>query len=111
MTRRRMSIRSLRLGSSGATGSGVEAQSTEAEELLGGDTQGVVAVERRSTPVMAAPRLLRFPMVRERTGLSRSTIWRLERNGSFPTHRRLSSNAVGWLEDEIADWIEALPKR
>lgn len=29
-------------------------------------------------------RLLRFPDVRQRTGLSRSTVWRLERRGEFP---------------------------
>jgi len=40
-------------------------------------------------------RLIRFSPVRDRTGLSRSTIWRLERHGAFPTHRRMSPNAVG----------------
>ncbi len=57
-------------------------------------------------PVVSRPRrLLRFDAVRERTGLSRSTIWRLEQRGSFPQHRRLSLNAVGWLEEEIDTWI------
>ncbi len=50
-------------------------------------------------------RLLRFETVRERTGLSRSTIWRLERRGLFPRHRQISLNAVGWLEDELDYWI------
>jgi prophage regulatory protein len=54
-----------------------------------------------------AARLLRFPAVRERTGLSRSTIWRLERNGLFPRHRRISLNAVAWSEKENVDWILA----
>jgi prophage regulatory protein len=56
----------------------------------------------------AAPplRLIRFPSVRERTGLSRSTVWRLERKGAFPKHRRISPNAVGWLEHEIEEWIQ-----
>jgi prophage regulatory protein len=52
-------------------------------------------------------RLLRFPTVRERTGLSRSTIWRLERNGLFPRHRQISLNAVAWSEKDIVDWIQA----
>ena len=39
-------------------------------------------------------RFLRFPAVRARTGLSRTTIWRLERQGDFPCHRRISRNAV-----------------
>lgn len=50
-------------------------------------------------------RFLRFQAVRDRTGLSRSTIWRLERRGEFPRHRRISSNAVGWLEQEIEAWM------
>jgi prophage regulatory protein len=55
----------------------------------------------------AALKLLRFPAVRERTGLSRSTIWRLERRGAFPRHHRISANAVAWIEDDIANWIRS----
>ena len=58
-------------------------------------------VAREDGPI----RLLRFSAVRERTGLSRSTIWRLERRGAFPRHRRISSNAVAWLEREVTEWI------
>ena len=52
-------------------------------------------------------RLLRFAAVRSRTGLSRSTIWRLERRGAFPRHRRISANAVAWVDEEINDWIRS----
>lgn len=52
-------------------------------------------------------KLLRFPAVRERTGLSRSTIWRLERQGAFPRHHRISANAVAWVEDDVAKWIQS----
>lgn len=55
---------------------------------------------------VAPVRLLRFPEVRRRTGLSRSTIWRLERRGEFPMHCRISSGAVGWVDSEIAAWLE-----
>jgi prophage regulatory protein len=51
-------------------------------------------------------KLLRFPAVRERTGLSRSTIWRLERRGQFPKHHRIAPNVVAWIEEEITSWIE-----
>ncbi|MGH9140239.1 MAG: helix-turn-helix transcriptional regulator [Vicinamibacterales bacterium] len=50
-------------------------------------------------------RLLRFPDVHERTGLSRSTIWRLEQQGLFPRHHRISANAVAWVEAEVLYWI------
>jgi prophage regulatory protein len=55
----------------------------------------------------AALKLLRFPAIRQRTGLSRSTIWRLERQGAFPLHHRISANAVAWIEDDIANWIRS----
>lgn len=50
-------------------------------------------------------RFIRIEAVRDRTGLSRSTIWRLERKGDFPKHRRLSVNAIGWLEAEVDEWV------
>ena len=60
-------------------------------------------------PVNRVPmlRLLRFPAIHERTGLSRSTIWRLERHGDFPKHRRISANAVAWVEEEVITWIRS----
>lgn len=40
------------------------------------------------------------------TGLSRTTRWRLERDGNFPARRSLTgSRAVGWLADEVDAWI------
>jgi prophage regulatory protein len=41
------------------------------------------------------------PMVR----LSRSTIWRKMRDGSFPKCRKISEGSVGWLDTEIHDWV------
>jgi len=64
-----------------------------------------IAVNDTSVGTTTPARLLRFPTVRERTGLSRSTIWRLERRGEFPRHRRISPNAVGWMEQEVVAWI------
>jgi prophage regulatory protein len=52
-------------------------------------------------------KLIRFQTVRDRTGLSRSTIWRLERTGAFPKHHRISANAVAWVEQDVVDWMKA----
>lgn len=41
------------------------------------------------------------------TSLSRTTIWRLERNGDFPPRIHLSANRVGWLESDLFDWLVA----
>lgn len=56
---------------------------------------------------LAAPKLLRFPKVRELTGLSRTTIWRLEGRGEFPRHVKLSTNVVGWIEQQVIEWIRS----
>jgi prophage regulatory protein len=69
--------------------------------------QGPAQASTGTTSVAIPMRLLRFPAVRDRTGLSRSTIWRLERRGEFPRHRRISANAVAWVEEEVASWIRA----
>jgi prophage regulatory protein len=72
------------------------------------DARAHHANEPVATPP-AAPllRFIRFPGVHERTGLSRSTVWRMERRGTFPKHRRISPSAVGWLEHEIEEWMQA----
>jgi len=49
--------------------------------------------------------LLRFKAVQQAVGLSRTSIWRLERAGQFPARRQLSANAVGWLKNEVDTWI------
>lgn len=54
-------------------------------------------------------RLLRIDKVMERTGLSRTTIWRREREGDFPSRVRIGPNAVAWREDDVDDWIESRP--
>ena len=56
-------------------------------------------------------KIIRLPEVRERTGLSRSSIWRLEnKEGDFPSRRKLGDGAVGWIEEEVEEWIRSRPK-
>ena len=38
------------------------------------------------------------------TGLSRTTIWRLERSDVFPKRVRLSAGAVGYRMQEVLEW-------
>ena len=52
-------------------------------------------------------RFMREPEVHNITGLSRTTRWRLEREGKFPRRRAISDAAVGWLESEIDSWVAA----
>jgi prophage regulatory protein len=54
-------------------------------------------------------KLMRIADVVHSTGLSRMTIYRLERAGEFPARRRLGLNSVAWLDDDITTWIDSRP--
>src|SRR5262249_28971166 len=49
--------------------------------------------------------IIRQPEVLRRTGLSRSSIYRLIANGEFPHQILLGASSVGWVEQEVSDWI------
>lgn len=51
--------------------------------------------------------LLRLPAVIARTGLSKTTIHRLEAAGRFPRRRRVGTRAVAWLTAEVDAWVAA----
>ena len=52
-----------------------------------------------------ATAILRLPAVKDRTGLSRSTIYLRISEGKFPKPVSLGGRAVGWVEVEIEDWL------
>ncbi len=54
-------------------------------------------------------RLLRLPEVKSRTGLGRSSIYRLIAMGAFPRPRKLAERAVAWRESDISTWIDTRP--
>ncbi len=53
-----------------------------------------------------AQAIIRLPEVRARTGLSRSEIYRRESLGQFPRRVALGVRCVGWVADEVSQWIE-----
>lgn len=52
-------------------------------------------------------RLLRLPDVRGRTGLGRSMVYHLIRQGKFPAPIKLSERCSAWLESDIETWIQS----
>ena len=48
-----------------------------------------------------------LPQVEEVTGESRSTIYKRISEGEFPKPVKLGAKSVGWLEDEVAAYIDA----
>lgn len=49
--------------------------------------------------------ILRLPQVKERVGLSRSTIYARIAEGIFPGPINLGGNSVGWIDSEVSAWI------
>lgn len=56
-------------------------------------------------------RMLRAGEVLDRTGLSRTTIWRHVRAGTFPAPLQLGENSIGWPESVIEDWLASRQHR
>jgi prophage regulatory protein len=50
--------------------------------------------------------ILRRKQVEVITGLSRSTIYAKIQKGEFPKQVQLSERSVGWIEQEIQDWLK-----
>ena len=51
-------------------------------------------------------KLLRRKQVEEVTGLSRSSIYAMMKDGSFPKQRKIGRRAVAWREEDIMEWLE-----
>lgn len=49
--------------------------------------------------------LLRRPDVEQRTGLRRSHLYALMKQGAFPQPVPLAGRAVAWVADEVDTWI------
>ncbi len=50
--------------------------------------------------------ILRLPAVIDRTGLSRSTVYLMMSKGQFPLSISLGDRAVGWLEEDVNNWLK-----
>ena len=51
-------------------------------------------------------RTIRVGQLREKTGLSESSIWRLVRLRQFPRPMKLSPGCTAWFEHEIDEWLD-----
>ncbi len=54
-------------------------------------------------------RSYRWQEIHNITGLSRSTVFRLEREEKFPKRRQLGKKSVCWLSNEVDDWLASRP--
>ena len=59
----------------------------------------------RHTPASVSDRIIRADEVQNMTGLSRTTIWRMENKNEFPRRVSLGANCVGWKLSEVECWL------
>lgn len=52
-----------------------------------------------------ALRIIQRKEVQERTTLSKSALYLKIKEGSFPRPVKLSKRRVGWISEEIAEWL------
>ena len=55
-----------------------------------------------------ALRIMRLSEVKAVTGLSKTTIYRFEKEGRFPSKVSLGERSVGWFEDDIEVFLMPL---
>jgi prophage regulatory protein len=70
-------------------------------------TQQHSAADIGRRPAPRPPELWRIDTVVQRTGLSRSTVYALVKDGSFPRSVPLIGKTVAWDSREVEAWIEA----
>jgi len=56
-------------------------------------------------------KIIRMPEVILGTALSRSTIYRLMKENKFPKSIKLSERSIGWVEEEILDYLNKRIRR
>ena len=56
-------------------------------------------------PLREILHLLRLPQIMQQTGLKKTKLYELQKRGSFPMRIQITSNSVGWIEEEVNVWI------
>jgi prophage regulatory protein len=51
-------------------------------------------------------KLIRIKQVRELTGISRTYIYSMVKQGTFPAPVSLSRKSKAWISEEVIDWIQ-----
>lgn len=52
-------------------------------------------------------RIIRASELAEMLGISKPTLWRMEKRGELPPKIRISKRVVGWRESDISSWLNS----
>jgi prophage regulatory protein len=64
-----------------------------------------VSAASPASGIKSPPRILRLKDVCKITGLGRSCIYQLQAEKRFPNRIKIGVRTVGWLEDEVQQWL------
>ena len=89
-----------------------EIEKISQNSLSSSPTPSPVKFKKSATPSklyggLVMTNFVRLPTVKARTGLSRSTIYAKIKDEAFPAPILLGERAVGWIEEEVSQWIDA----
>ena len=62
-------------------------------------------METESNKEFKYTQIIRLPEVKDRTGLSKTTIYRMVKERQFPSSVNLGGRAVGWVEAEVEAYL------
>lgn len=65
-----------------------------------------VHLAHTTKPVTPRDRLLRLPDVEAATGCKKSTIYKLMKEGKFPSCIRITSRMSAWPESAVLQWVQ-----
>ena len=51
-------------------------------------------------------KIIRKSALADMLGVSRTTLWRMEKSGQLPAAVKISETVSGWLESDIKEWLE-----
>ncbi|WP_417437245.1 helix-turn-helix transcriptional regulator [Idiomarina abyssalis] len=55
------------------------------------------------------PKILKHSDLAKLLAVSESTLFRMRKDKSFPKPKQIHKRCVGWLQDDIHQWINDLP--
>lgn len=63
--------------------------------------------QKKIEPATPFNRILRRPEVLGMTGLAKSTLYDYLASGTFPAPVKLSTRSVGWMLNDVVEWINS----
>ncbi len=64
-------------------------------------------IDRRVSPPISEPVLIRLPEVIAMCGLSRSSIYKCAKDKTFPAPIKLAGKPSAWIKQEVQQWVNA----